>query len=204
MVERIRRELLASVPLTLVLAAALGVGLIHLLVDLLDQRAALSLEALMVALVHLVAPLAVTLLWICCCAPLRVGEAARPHPRGARWELASGMATAAACTTLLIPYFLGAAMLAGALATAVPDPLRQLPPLLALLTPQAMVKATLHGAGLAAVSAWLCARQGRRCRQRPEELPRRIAAATVEAILAILALEALLAILMPPNLPPIG
>ena len=62
----------------------------------------------------------------------------------------------------------------------------------------------LPGSGLPPVSAWLCARQGRRCRQAPEEFPRRIAAATVEAILAILALEALLSILIPPNLPTIG
>lgn len=204
MVERIRRELLASMPLAVVIAAAMGMGLIHLLVDLLDQRAALSLEALMVALLNVVAPLAVSLIWISCCAPQRVGQAARHPQGGSRGEIVAAMATAAACATLLLPYFIGAAMLAGALATSVPDPLRQLVPLLGLLTPPAMARVTLHGAVLAAASALICFRQGRRCRHRSDDLPRCIASATVEAVLVILSLEALVAILVPPNIPPIG
>lgn len=203
MVERIRRELLAAMPLTVVVAAALGAGLIHLLVGLLGQRASLSLEALLVALINFVAPLAVSLIWISCCAPLRVGEAAWQQGK-ARTQLAISMGSAAACATLLIPYFLGAAMLSGALTTSVPEPLRQLPPLLGLLTPPTMARLALHGAGLAAVSAWLCIRQGRRCRHLSEDLPRCISAATVEAILMIFSLEALLAILVPPDLPPLG
>ncbi len=50
MVERIRRELLAAMPLTVVVPAALGAGLIHLLVGL----------------INFVAPLAVSLIWISC------------------------------------------------------------------------------------------------------------------------------------------
>jgi hypothetical protein len=42
------------------------------------------------------------------------------------------------------------------------------------------------------------------CRHPSEDLPRCISAATVEAILVIFSLEALLAILVPPDLPPLG
>lgn len=134
-------------------AAALGARLIHLLV----------------ALINFVAPLAVSLIWISCCAPLRVGEAARQQGK-ARTQLAISMGSAAACATLLIPYFLWAAMLSGALTTSVPS---------------------------------RCA-SCRRCRHPSEDLPRWISAATVEAILVIFSLEALLDILVPPDLPPLG
>ncbi|MCP9800837.1 hypothetical protein [Synechococcus sp. RedBA-s] len=203
MVKQIRRELLASMPLTVVLAAGVGAGLITFLVNLLSQRASLSLEALLVALINVVAPMAVTLTWISSCAPQRVGEAAVRQGQ-TPIELATAMGSAAICATLLLPYILATAMVAGALATSVPEPLRQLPPLLGLLSPAAMARMALHGAGLTAISALICARQGRRCRHRSEDLPRRIAAATVEAILVILSMEVLLFILVPPDLPPIG
>lgn len=123
------------------------------------------------ALINFVAPLAVSLIWISCWAPLRVGEAAWQQGK-ARTQLAIsiGSAAACACATLLIPYFLGAAMLSGALTTSVPS---------------------------------RCA-SCRRCRHLSEDLPRCISAATVQAILVTFSLEALLAILMPPDLPPLG
>lgn len=200
MLREIRRELQATVPLTLLVGGALGAGLVHLMVDRLDLTINASLETLLLASLGIFAPVSVNLIWISSSAAPRVGGAVLAGRRFRPRELLSAMGAAAGAAILLLPYFIGAVLLVGALATDNPEPASQIPPLLVLLTPAALGAAVLRTGLFAAVCAALCQWQGSRRLGDAAELPRRIADAIVSCFLAVIGLEALWFALLPPPL----
>lgn len=200
MLREIRQELQASVPLTLLVGGALGAGLMHLMIDRLAQGTNTSLETLLITTLGIFAPVSVNLIWISSSAAPRVGGVALAEGRLPPRELAAAMGAAAGCAILLLPYFVGAALLVGVLATSNPDPVAQIPPLLALLTPGAIGGAVVRTGLFAATSAALCQWQGSHRLANAEELPRRISDAIVCCFLAVIGFEALWFAILPPPL----
>jgi hypothetical protein len=200
MLREIRQELHATVPLTLLVGGALGAGLIHLMIHRLAQGTNASLETLLLTSLGIFAPVSVNLIWISSSAAPRVGGAALAEGRFRPRYLAAAMGAAAGCAILLLPYFIGAVLLVGVLATDNPEPGSQIPPLLALLTPAAIGGAVVRTGLYAAVCAALCQWQGNHRLARPDELPRRISDAIVCCFLAVIGMEALWFAVLPPPL----
>jgi hypothetical protein len=200
MLREIRRELQATVPLTLLVGGALGAGLIHLMIDRLDLGTNASLETLMRASLEIFAPVSVNLIWISASAAPRVGAAVLVERRLRFRDLAAGIGSAAGCAILLLPYFVGATLVVGVLATSNPEPAAQIPPLLALLTPETIGGAVARTGLFAAASAALCQWQGSQRLANADELPRRISDAIVCCFLAVIGFEALWFAILPPPL----
>jgi len=200
MLREIRQELQATVPLTLLVGGAMGAALIHLMIDRLSQGTNASLETLLLATLAIFAPVSVNLIWISSSAAPRVGGAVLADRRFRPRELLAVVGAAVGCTILLLPYFVGAALLVGVLATDNPEPATQIPPLLALLTPEILGGAVLRTGLFAAACAALCQWQGSRRLEHNDQLPRRISDAIVGCFLMVVALEALWFAVLPPPL----
>ncbi|MEA5473682.1 ABC transporter permease [Synechococcus sp. CCY9201] len=199
MLVRIRQELAEAAPLAVLVGATLGYGLTTMLASALGQNSSLSMEALMIGTLQIFGPVGVNLIWISRSAPLRVGLVARhrwhqmqlgerPDAGGPRlWrELTAAMITA----VLLLPYFVGAILLAGVVATPRLDNAGQLWELMGQISPGDLMQTLLRTALFAAVAEALCLRKGRRLQTSLEELPRLIADAIPECFLAVIVLEA--------------
>jgi hypothetical protein len=200
MLQQIRRELLAAVPLTVLLGGALGLGLTRLLQVPLRQSPTFSLETLVQVGVGIFAPVGVTLVWITCAVPPRVGAAAMAGS-GGRMASIRPLLSAAFCVVLLLPWFIAAMLLAGVLVSERPDPPAQIPMLLALLPLSSLPAAALRAAPAAALCAALCRWRGRRLvPDRPEDLVRGIVQALGASVLVVLGLEAIALAVFKPTL----
>lgn len=199
MLVRIRQELAEAAPLAVLVGTALGYGLTTLISSALGQNSSLSLQALLIGTLQIFGPVGVNLIWISRSAPLRVGLVARhrwhqmqrgePADAGGP-RLWRELAAATISAVLLLPYFVGAVLLAGVLATPRLDNAGQLSELVGQIRPADLAQTLLRTALFAAVAEALCLRKGRRLQASLEELPRLIADAIPECFLTVIALEA--------------
>ena len=202
MLRSIPPELGETAPLAILLGAAMGAGLVHLLSGTVGQSSSESLEVLALGSLQVFAPVGVNLVWILRAAPLRVERAARwqlthrdtvagPSPDWRPRQLQ--LTSAALVAVLLMPWFLGALLLGGVLATPRADLglASELQELVGLLTPADLAQGVLRTAVFAAAAQAVCLHKGSQVRRSPAELPRLIADAVPECLLVVTALEAI-------------
>jgi hypothetical protein len=166
------------------------------------QSSSESLEVLALGSLQVFAPVGVNLVWILRAAPLRVEQAARqqlehrdalggavPDWRPRRFQLTSSALVA----VLLMPWFLGALLLGGVLATprAGLGLGSELAELVGLITPADLAQGVLRTAVFAAAAQAVCLHKGSQVRRSLAELPRLIADAVPECLLVVTALEAI-------------
>jgi len=202
MLRSLPQELGETAPLAILLGAATGAGLVHLLSGTVGQSSSESLEVLALGSLQVFAPVGVNLVWILRSAPLRVERAARRHlkHRAAAacpvpdWRLREFQLTSAVLVALLLmPWFLGALLLGGLLATpraglGLGSELREL---VGLITPADLAQGVLRTAVFAAAAQAVCLHKGSQVRRSTAELPRLIADAVPECLLVVTALEAI-------------
>ncbi|MEB3323018.1 MAG: hypothetical protein VKI81_09375 [Synechococcaceae cyanobacterium] len=200
MLDRLLRDLAEATPLALLLGAALGAALVGLLTGTVGESSNESLEVLVLGSLQVLAPIGVTLIWILRLAPLRVEAAARRHLRASspgRRGLFAGrqgqreMTVAALTALALFPWFEGALLLGGLLATprAGLGLGSEVAELFRLMNATDLGQGLLRAGLFAAAAEAVCLRKGAQVRATLEELPRLIADAIPEALLAVTALE---------------
>lgn len=209
MLDRMLRDLGEAAPLAILLGTALGAGVVILLTGTVGESSSESLEVLVLGSLQVLVPLGVCAIWIVRLAPLQVQEAAR-------WRLRSGRAhtrrlerppgpapqelAAAVLTCLaLMPWFGGALLLGGLLATPRSELglASELQELFQLMTPNDLVQSLLRTTVFAATAVAICLRKGGQVRHSFEELPRLIADAVPECLLVVTALQAAWLTLVP-------
>jgi hypothetical protein len=180
LLQDLQRELAEVAPLTVVMAAGVGLGLTQLLVGPIGQASDLALEAVSLIGLQVFAPVGVVLVWLSRTAPLQV---ARPRPW---WRHLSG---AALIAMALWPWFMAALILAGMLATPRDDLASELDRLIGSLDPPMLLVSLIRTAILATAAAAVCQRKARQLHSGRGDLPRGVADAITEAYLLTMLLE---------------
>ncbi len=189
LLQDIRRELGEVTPLAIVMGAGLGAGMTSLMVGPLSQSSDLALEALALIGLQIFGPVGVALIWTSRRAALQV---ARITP----WR--RSIAAASLSAMALLPYFLGALLLAGMLITPRDDLGSEVDRLLGSLDPWTLPQSLLRTALLTGAAAAVCHRKARQLLRAPQELPRLVADATTECFLVVVVLEVVWILLIDP------
>ncbi len=180
LLQDVQRELAEVAPLTVVMAAGMGLGLTQLLVGPIGQASDLALQAVSLIGLKVFAPVGVVLVWISRTAPFQV---ARPRPWGRH------LGGAALSAVALWPWFMAALICAGMLATPRDDLASELDRLIGSLDPPMLLVSLIRTAVLATAAAAICQRKARQRLPGRVDLPRRLADAITEAYMLTMLLE---------------
>jgi hypothetical protein len=182
-------ELNAAAPLTILMGAGLGAAFTQLMIGPLGQSSDLSLAALALIGIQVIGPAGVVLIWVTRCAPERVA-----HGEGLRQDVA----TAILCVIGLLPYFLGALVLAGMLLTPRDDLASEVDRLMGSLDPLDLLLSLLNTALCGAAAALVCLRKAAQLRRSPDRFAGIIADAIAESFAVVVALQLLWATVLKP------
>lgn len=207
MIRSLRLHLADTVPLTIVIGVAIGAALTEFLTAQVGLSSRLALEMVVLASLQICAPVAVNLVWISRAASLQVAQSAyrqwkdiQPDsPKNSDTdERRSEVLTATGTVMLLLPYCVGAMILAAILFTPRSDVQAEIRYTLNVLPINELFQCLGRTVVMVLLIQLICHRKGRQLRASMDELPFLISDAIVESFFSLITVEAFWSIFIDP------